>query len=50
MMLQFLDNYVHYQDPTLPSFSSLTCLYFSILAFSLLISLRSPRPGDERAR
>lgn len=48
-MLQFLDKYVHYQDPALPNFSSLTGLYFVILACSLLISLRSPRPEEERA-
>lgn len=39
-MLQFLDNLVHYADPTLPSFSSLTYLYI-ILVSSLLISFRS---------
>jgi hypothetical protein len=49
-MLQFLDRYVHYQDPTLPSFSSLTTLYIAILAFSLLISLRSPQVEDQSAR
>ncbi|RYN18277.1 hypothetical protein AA0119_g10929 [Alternaria tenuissima] len=40
-MLQFLDNLVHYADPTLPSFSSLTYLYIIILVSSLLISFRS---------
>jgi hypothetical protein len=40
-MLQFLDNLVHYADPTLPAFSSLTYLYIAILASSLLISFRS---------
>lgn len=49
-MLQFLDKYVHYQDPSLPSFSSLTTLYCIILASSLLISLRSSQLEEERAR
>jgi len=40
-MLQFLDNLVHYADPTLPAFSSLTYLYIVILGCSLLISFRS---------
>ena len=48
-MLQFLDRYVHYQDPTLTSFSSLATLYFVILAFSLLISLRSSQLDEKRA-
>jgi len=40
-MLQFIYNYISYTDHTLPSFSSLTYLYFGILAFSLAIAIRS---------
>jgi len=46
-MLKFLDNLVHYADPTLPSFSSLTYLYIVILAFSLAIAFRSRQETQE---
>jgi hypothetical protein len=46
-MLGFLDNLVHYADPTLPSFSSLTYLYVLILAFSLAIAARSRQFAQE---
>jgi hypothetical protein len=46
-MLRFLDNLVHYADPTLPAFSSLTSLYILILAFSLAIAVRSRQHAQE---
>jgi hypothetical protein len=41
VMLQFLDNLIHYQDPTLPAFSHLAYLFILILLASFLISARS---------
>jgi hypothetical protein len=46
-MLQFLDKFVHHADPTLPSLSSLTYLYITILFASLLISFRSRQEQEE---
>jgi hypothetical protein len=49
-MLQFLDSLVHYADPTLPSFSSLTYLYMVILLLSLAGAIRSKSHQDEIAQ
>jgi hypothetical protein len=39
-MLQFLDNLIHYQDPTLPPFSHIAYLFIAILLASAIISSR----------
>lgn len=48
-MFQFLDQLVHYADPTLPSFSSLTSLYILILLSSLAIAARTRQHAQEQS-
>jgi hypothetical protein len=48
-MLRFLDNLVHYADPTLPSFSSLTYLYIFILVVTLAGAIRTRQHEQEEA-
>jgi hypothetical protein len=46
-MLRFLDNLVHYADPTLPSFSSLTYLFLFILGITLAGAIRDRQYEQE---